>query len=331
MKDSGRARSVVVTGGAGFLGSHLCERLLGMGHAVACVDDLSTGLLENIEPFLGNPAFTFVNAEVPSTAADAAARAWRPAFVVHMASPASPVDFAPMSLRILRCGSHGTEWGLELAHRTGARFVLASTSEVYGVPAVHPQVESYWGNVNPIGIRSVYDEAKRYAEAMTMAYHRTHRTDVAIMRIFNTYGPRMRTDDGRLVPQLIGEALAGRAMTINGDGEQTRSLCYVDDLVDGIVRLMDSDVPGPVNLGNPEEHTVNEIAELIADLTHTSTGRAHTPARADDPGRRRPDITQARQLLGWRPSTPVRAGLELTVDWFRAHTGQVRVQARRDG
>lgn len=331
MKHSGRAPSVVVTGGAGFLGSHLCERLLGTGQTVACVDDLSTGTRENIEPFLGNPGFTFVNAEVPSAAADAAAGPWRPAYIVHLASPASPVDFAPMSLRILRCGSHGTEWGLELARRAGARFVMASTSEVYGVPAVHPQVESYWGNVNPIGIRSVYDEAKRYAEAMTMAYHRTYGTNVAIMRIFNTYGPRMRTDDGRLVPQLIGEALAGRAMTINGDGEQTRSLCYVDDLVDGIVRLMDSDVPGPVNLGNPEEHTVNEIADLIADLTRTSTGRAHTPARADDPGRRRPDITQARQLLGWRPSTPVKAGLELTVDWFQAQTGRVRVQAQRDG
>lgn len=331
MKNSGRAPSVVVTGGAGFLGSHLCERLLGMGHAVACVDDLSTGMMDNIEPFLGNPAFAFVNAEVPSAAADAAARGWQPEYVVHMASPASPVDFASMSLRILRCGSHGTEWGLELAHRAGARFVMASTSEVYGVPAVHPQVESYWGNVNPIGVRSVYDEAKRYAEAMTMAYHRTYGTDVAIMRIFNTYGPRMRTDDGRLVPQLIGEALAGRAMTINGDGEQTRSLCYVDDLIDGVVQLMDSDVRGPVNLGNPEEYTVNEIADLIADLTRTSPGRAHTPARADDPSRRRPDITQARQLLGWHPSTPVRAGLELTVDWFRAHIGQVRVQARQNG
>lgn len=328
---SGHGSPVLVTGGAGFLGSHLCERLLSSGREVVCVDDLSTGAIENIEPLMANPAFEFVHAGIPSAATAEMLATARPRYVVHLASPASPVDFERIPIRILQTGAYATDWALQVARKNNARFVLASTSEVYGTPEVHPQVESYWGNVNPVGVRSVYDEAKRYAEALAMAYHRQHGTDIAIARFFNTYGPRMRADDGRLMPQLISEALAGLPLTIHGDGQQTRSLCYVDDLVDAIVLLMESDVRGPINLGNPEEYTVEEIARLIAESTGTEPRFAHTTPRPDDPIRRRPDISLAQSLLGWQPTTSVRVGIERTVDWYAAASPRLTLSARQDG
>jgi len=323
----GFAPSVVVTGGAGFLGSHLCERLVGEGHVVACLDDLSTGRTENIAALQDSHGFRFVEADLTGDETPAAFAGWRPRYVIHLASPASPDDYLRMPLRTLRCGSIGTERALELAASAEARFLLASTSEVYGDPLVHPQPESYWGNVNPVGVRSVYDEAKRFAEALTMAYHRELRVDVGIARFFNTYGPRMRIDDGRLVPQLITEALAGQPLTINGDGEQTRSLCYVDDLIDGILLLLDSQVTGPVNLGNPDEYSVKEIAAIIADVTGTDTGLNFTPARADDPVRRKPDISYAQASLGWQPRTSVRDGIARTMNWYQTQAAPAAVSA----
>ncbi|QXV56945.1 NAD-dependent epimerase/dehydratase family protein [Amycolatopsis sp. TNS106] len=328
---NGQGSPVLVTGGAGFLGSHLCERLLSSGREVVCVDDLSTGVIENIEPLMSDPAFEFVNAEIPSQATADLLTTVHPRYVIHLASPASPVDFDRIPIRILQIGAYATDWALQLAWRNDARFVLASTSEVYGTPEVHPQVESYWGNVNPVGVRSVYDEAKRYAEALAMAYHRQHGTNIAIARFFNTYGPRMRADDGRLIPQLISEALTGLPLTIHGDGQQTRSLCYVDDLVDGIVLLMESDVRGPINLGNPEEYTVEQVARVIATTTGTEPRFAHTAPRTDDPVRRRPDISLAQSLLGWQPRTSVRAGIRRTVDWYADRTPRLTVSARSDG
>jgi dTDP-glucose 4,6-dehydratase len=301
-----------VTGGAGFLGSHLCRELLARGDSVVAVDNLVTGSLANVTELEGHPGFTFLRAdvsehvEVPG-AVDA---------VLHFASPASPVDFDRIPIEILKVGSAGTHNTLGLARAKGARYFLASTSEVYGDPLVHPQPETYWGNVNPNGPRSVYDEAKRFAEAMTMAYHRHHGVDVRIVRIFNTYGPRMRPDDGRVVSNFIVQALAGKPITIHGDGEQTRSFCYVDDEVRGLLALLDSDHVGPVNIGNPDEFTVLELAEKVLALVGSSSELQFDPRPVDDPAQRRPDLTLARSVLGWEPQIGLDEGLARTAEWF---------------
>ncbi|MFG1668020.1 UDP-glucuronic acid decarboxylase family protein [Streptomyces sp. Y7] len=307
---------VAVTGGGGFLGSHLCEALLRRGDAVVCLDDLSTGRPENIAHLRKYPAFQFIHADV-SVVADVPGQLDA---VAHLASPASPPDYLRMPLQTLAVGSRGTENALELARRTGARFLLASTSEVYGDPLVHPQEESYWGNVNPIGPRSVYDEAKRYAEAVSFAYHRTHGVDVGIVRIFNTYGPRMRPNDGRVVSSFIAQALGGEPLTIYGDGKQTRSFCYVSDLVRGLVAMLDSSETGPVNLGNPEEWTVSDLADLVLGITGSDSEVQYHPLPVDDPVRRRPDIGRAGAHLGWHPEVPVELGVRRTVEWFRGRT-----------
>jgi dTDP-glucose 4,6-dehydratase len=303
---------VVVTGGAGFIGSHLCRRLLSEQHAVVCVDNLITGSIGNIDDMLDHPRFTFVDADVtteipvepPVT------------HVLHLASPASPVDYVKLPIETLMAGSVGTQHALELARRARARFLLASTSEVYGNPAAHPQPESYWGNVNPIGPRSMYDEAKRYAEALTTAYRQAHGVDTAIARIFNTYGPGMRSDDGRVVPTFITQALADHPLTVAGDGSQTRSLCYVDDLISGLIALLDADTPGPVNLGNPEEIAMVELAGLVRDVARSSSEIVFHPLPPEDPTRRRPDTTLAWQVLRWAPQVGLHAGLQATVAWF---------------
>lgn len=306
-------RRAVVTGGAGFLGSHLCRRLLADGYEVICVDNLLTGSKENIEELAGTAGFHFIEADVCDTLPVGPPVA----VVAHLASPASPRDYAAYPTETLRVGSAGTDRALRLAQEAGARFLLASTSEVYGDPLVHPQPEAYWGNVNPVGPRSVYDEAKRYAEALTAAYRAAFGTDTAIARIFNTYGPRMRRGDGRAVPAFIEQALSGTRLTVTGDGTQTRSLCYVDDLIDGLVRLVHSGLPGPVNIGNPHEITICELAATIAWLTGTHGAIEHIPRPADDPQRRCPDITQARECLGWAPRIPLEEGLWRTLAWFR--------------
>ncbi|WP_339127916.1 UDP-glucuronic acid decarboxylase family protein [Streptomyces sp. f51] len=305
---------VVVSGGSGFLGSHLCEELLRRGDTVYCLDNFSSGRKANIARLLNLPGFHFVPCDVterfrfPRTV-DA---------VAHLASPASPADYHRHPLETLAVGSRGTENMLRLAESQKARFVLASTSEVYGDPAVHPQDEGYWGNVNPIGPRSVYDEAKRFAEAISMAYRRSRGVDVGIVRIFNTYGPRMRPYDGRVISSFIRQALRGEPLTIFGDGTQTRSFCYVDDLVQGLVAMLDSAEPGPINLGNPEEHTVLELAELVTGITGSDAGLRRLPLPVDDPLRRRPVVTRARETLGWQPRVPLEEGLRNTVDWFVA-------------
>jgi len=316
-------KRVVVTGGAGFLGSHLCDALIQRGDAVVCADDLSTGRLDNIDHLLDLPAFQFVHVDV----SDGLEVSGRVDVVAHLASPASPPDYHRSPLGTLAVGSRGTEHALRLAARDQARFVLASTSEVYGDPAVHPQREDYWGNVNPIGPRSVYDEAKRFAEALTMAYRRSLGVDTGVVRIFNTYGPRMRPHDGRVVTSFITQALNGDPLTIYGDGGQTRSFCYVDDLVRGLVAMIDSAEPGPVNLGNPHEHTVSELADMVVALTGSSSPVEHHPLPVDDPTRRRPDIGKARTVLGWQPHTDTEEGLRRTVDWFRAHMDEVAAAA----
>ncbi|SHN48252.1 UDP-glucuronic acid decarboxylase family protein [Cryptosporangium aurantiacum] len=309
---------VAVTGGAGFLGSHLCEALLGRGDRVLCLDNLSTGRLENLEVFFRSPRFEFREIDIADPAAMNVDR-WAPDqvdVVVHLASPASPPDYQMMPLQTLAVGSRGTENALRLAARDGARFVLASTSEVYGDPAVHPQRETYWGNVNPIGPRSVYDEAKRFAEALTMAYHRSSGLDIGILRIFNTYGPRMRPQDGRVVSTFIAQALDGDPLTIYGDGTQTRSFCYVDDLVRGLVAMVDRTVTGPVNLGNPVEWTVTRLARAVLRLTGSRSAVEYRPLPIDDPTRRQPDIAVARSELGWEPAIGIDDGLRRTVEWF---------------
>jgi len=303
---------VVVTGGAGFLGSHLCRALLARGDSVVAVDNLVTGSVDNVTGLVDAGDFTFVEADV-SEAVDVEGPVDA---VLHFASPASPVDFARIPIEILTVGSHGTLNSLELARKTGARYFLASTSEVYGDPLVHPQPETYWGNVNPNGPRSVYDEAKRFAEAMTMAYHRHHGVDVRIVRIFNTYGPRMRPDDGRVVSNFLVQALAGDPITIHGDGTQTRSFCYVDDEVRGLLALLDSDHVGPVNIGNPDEFTVLELAEKVLALTGSGSELRFDPRPVDDPAQRRPDLTLARSLLGWEPEVALDEGLARTAEWF---------------
>ncbi|SEC63686.1 dTDP-glucose 4,6-dehydratase [Streptomyces sp. KS_5] len=308
---------VAVTGGGGFLGSHLCEALLRRGDAVVCLDDLSTGRAENIQSLRKYPAFEFIHTDVSVTAdvpgpVDA---------VAHLASPASPPDYLRLPLQTLAVGSRGTENALELARRAGGRFLMASTSEVYGDPLVHPQEESYWGNVNPVGPRSVYDEAKRYAEALSLAYHRTHGVDVGIVRIFNTYGPRMRPHDGRVVSSFIAQALGGEPLTIYGDGKQTRSFCYVSDLIRGLVAMLDSAETGPFNLGNPEEWTVADLAELVLDITGSDSEIQYRELPVDDPVRRRPDIGRAGAYLHWHPEVPVAQGVRRTVEWFRGRSG----------
>jgi dTDP-glucose 4,6-dehydratase len=309
---------VLVTGGAGFLGSHLCDALLGRGAVVLCVDNLSTGRIANIRHLMGVPGFEYVEADVTS-GFDLPGRF---DVVAHLASPASPPQYLRRPLETLAAGSTGTENTLRIAARDGARFVLASTSEVYGDPEVHPQQEDYWGNVNPIGPRSVYDEAKRFAEALTSAYRRERGLDTGIVRIFNTYGPRMSSGDGRIVTNFISQALTGRQLTIYGDGSQTRSFCYADDLVRGIVAMIDSAEPGPINLGNPEEFTVAEFAELVLRITGLDCGVEYLPLPVDDPVRRRPDITRAIDLLGWKPEISAGEGIGRTVGWFRDNPGE---------
>ena len=305
---------IVVTGGAGFLGSHLCDAFIRRGEAVVCVDDLSTGNLDNVGDLISHRQFRFIEADVC-----AGLDVPEPVDVVaHLASPASPPDYLRRPLETLAVGSRGTENALRLAARSGARFVMASTSEVYGDPAEHPQREEYWGNVNPVGPRSVYDEAKRYAEAVTMAYRRHHDLNTGILRIFNTYGPRMRPDDGRVVSNFITQALSGQPLTIYGDGTQTRSFCYVDDLVRGFIAMIDSTEAGPINIGNPDERTVTEIAELVLKITESPSKLEYHPLPADDPARRKPNISLAGEHLGWRPMVDTEYGLRGTVEFFKS-------------
>lgn len=304
---------IVVTGGAGFLGSHLCDALLARGDEVVVIDNLITGSLRNVEHLFGHPGFTFQHHDVTNFVHVAG----RVDAVMHLASPASPVDFDRIPIPILKVGSLGTHHCLGLAKDKGARFFLASTSEVYGDPLVHPQPETYWGNVNPIGPRGVYDEAKRFAEAMTMAYHHHHGVDVRIVRIFNTYGTRMRPDDGRAVSNFVVQALLGKPLTVYGDGSQTRSFCYVEDEVRGFLALLESDITGPVNIGNPNEFTIRQLAEAVLELTGSSSELSFEPLPVDDPAQRRPDITLAREALGWEPRIDLREGLGRTVEWLR--------------
>jgi dTDP-glucose 4,6-dehydratase len=308
----------VVTGGAGFVGSHVCERLLAAGTQVVCVDNLVTGATRNIAHLMDDPAFRFVDADICAGlgAVDGAGVD----LVLHLASPASPRDYLRFPVETLEVGAAGTRHALELAVVHHARFVLASTSEVYGDPHEHPQRESYWGNVNPVGPRSVYDEAKRYAEALTTAYRTARGADAAIARIFNTYGPRMRPGDGRMIPTFINQALAGDPLTVTGDGHQTRSVCYVDDTVRGLLALATIPVPGPVNIGNPRELPVRDLAQEIQEMTGSRSRICYVPAPEDDPRRRCPDITKARTQLGWRPQVSLREGLGRTIDWFVAES-----------
>jgi dTDP-glucose 4,6-dehydratase len=303
---------VAITGGAGFLGSHLCERLLDDGAEVVCVDNFVTGRPENVGHLMANRRFRLLDRDVTEYLhipgqLDA---------VLHFASPASPVDYYRLPIETLKVGSTGTHNALGLARAKGARFLLASTSEAYGDPKVHPQPESYWGNVNPVGPRSMYDEAKRYAEALTMAYRNAKGVDTGIVRIFNTYGPRMRADDGRAIPTFISQALRGEGITVAGDGTQTRSCCYVDDLVEGILRLLWSDLPGPVNIGNPHELSILDTARLVRELCDSTAPITFIPRPVDDPTVRQPDITVARDQLGWEPKVPVDDGLARTIAWF---------------
>jgi dTDP-glucose 4,6-dehydratase len=308
---------VVVLGGGGFVGSHLCDQLLARGDRVVCVDDFSTGRRANLAHLEGHEHFTLVEADVSRSIPVVG----EVTGVFNLASPASPPDYLELPLETLAVGSEGTRHGLELARHHGARFLLASTSEVYGDPDVHPQTESYWGNVNSVGPRSVYDEAKRFAEALTMAHHRTLGTDVTIARIFNTYGPRLRPDDGRVVSNFLLQAMRGEPLTVYGDGSQTRSLCYVEDEVRGLIALFDSDLTGPVNLGNPDEYTVLELADTVIDLLGSSSSIAHLPLPVDDPTRRRPDISLARAELGWEPTTGLRDGLARTAAFLAEDAG----------
>jgi len=311
-------RTIVITGGAGFLGSHLCDRLLGEGFNVIAMDNLITGSTENIAHLIGREDFHFILHNVTNYIF-----VTEPLYaVVHFASPASPQDYLDYPIETLKVGSLGTHKALGLAKHKKARFLIASTSEVYGDPLVHPQTESYWGNVNPVGPRGVYDEAKRFAEAMTIAYHRTHGIDAKIARIFNTFGPRMRLNDGRAIPNFITQALNDEPLTVFGDGSQTRSFCYVDDLIEGIFRLLTSDLNEPVNLGNPEEWTVLKMAEKIRQLTGSRAEIVHRGLPVDDPQVRQPDISLARSKLGWEPKMPTSDGLTAAIEDFRRRQKQ---------
>lgn len=309
---------ILITGGAGFLGSHLCDRFLAEGHQVIAMDNLITGSVANIAHLAGDDNFRFIKQDVTEYLCiegplDA---------VLHFASPASPNDYMEYPIQTLKVGALGTHKSLGLARAKGARYLLASTSEVYGDPLEHPQSEGYWGNVNPIGPRGVYDEAKRFAEALTMAYHRYHGLDTRIARIFNTYGPRMRLDDGRVVPNFLGQALRGESLTIYGDGAQTRSFCYLTDMIEGIEKLLFSHEAEPVNLGNPQEMSILALAEVVNRLTGNKAGVVFRPLPPDDPRVRRPDITRARETLGWEPKIGLEEGLKITIAWFREQLGK---------
>jgi dTDP-glucose 4,6-dehydratase len=304
---------VLISGGAGFIGSHLCDYYIKQKNEVVCLDNFITGRQENIMHLMDKPGFHLIKADISKSFEitghnDA---------ILHFASPASPKDFSKYPIQIMRTGSFGTYHLLELAKRDKAKFLLASTSEVYGDPLVHPQTEDYWGNVNPVGPRAVYDESKRFGEAMTMAYHREYGLSVRIARIFNTYGPRMRIDDGRVVPNLIPQALRGEPLTIYGDGKQTRSFCYIDDMVSGISKLLEADVSEPVNIGNPDEFTILEFANLVLELTKSKNKMEFAPLPKDDPKKRKPDISKAKRILGWEPKVSLKQGLKLTIDWFK--------------
>ncbi|MEI8284128.1 MAG: UDP-glucuronic acid decarboxylase family protein [bacterium] len=313
MSDTSLKPTSVITGGSGFLGSHLSDRLLKEGHRVIAIDNLITGNVANIEHLAGNTDFKFIRHDVTEYIFVPG----KVDYVWHFASPASPIDYLRIPIPTLKVGSLGTHNALGLAREKGASFLLASTSECYGDPLIHPQTEDYWGNVNPIGPRGVYDEAKRFAEAITMAYHRFHQMNTHIVRIFNTYGPRMRLNDGRVVPAFIGQALTGEPMTIFGDGSQTRSFCFVSDLIDGIFRLMMSDFHEPVNIGNPREMTIRQFGEEIRRITGTASQIEHKPLPVDDPKVRQPDITRARNLLGWEPKVDFDKGIRETIEFFR--------------
>jgi len=305
-------KKVLITGGSGFLGSHLCEKYLENGYQVICMDNLLTGNIDNISHLFKNPDFNFEMHDVTNFVHVPG----KLDMILHFASPASPIDYLEMPIQTLKVGSLGTHKVLGLAKEKGARFLLASTSEVYGDPLVHPQKEDYWGNVNPIGFRGVYDEAKRFAEAMTMAYHRFHGVETRIVRIFNTYGPRMRLEDGRALPTFMGQALRGEDITVFGDGSQTRSFCYVDDLVEGIYRLSQSNEVYPVNIGNPVEITIKEFAEEVVSLTGSRSKITYKDLPKDDPQVRKPDITRAKEILGWEPKVDRAEGLRRTMEYF---------------
>lgn len=308
------SKTAVVTGGAGFLGSHLCDKLVNEGLKVICVDNLITGNVNNISHLAGRENFSFVKHDVTNYI-------FIPGdvdYILHFASPASPIDYLKLPIQTLKVGSLGTHKALGLAKEKNARFLLASTSEVYGDPNIHPQTEDYWGNVNPIGPRGVYDEAKRFAEAITMAYHRFHNLDTRIVRIFNTYGPRMRLNDGRALPAFVGQALRGEDITVFGDGTQTRSFCYVSDLIDGIFKLMLSDETNPVNIGNPEELTIKEFAEEVISITGSKSKIVYKDLPVDDPKVRQPSIEKARKILDWGPKINRNEGLKLTIDYFKS-------------
>lgn len=304
---------VLITGGAGFLGSHLCDRFIAEGDEVICMDNLITGSPDNIAHLIGNPKFKFIQHDVTNFVYVSGGLD----FILHFASPASPIDYLQLPIQTLKVGSLGTHKTLGLAKEKNARFLLASTSEVYGDPLVHPQPENYWGNVNPVGLRGVYDEAKRFAEAMTMAYHRYHNLDTRIVRIFNTYGPRMRINDGRAIPAFITQALLGEPITVFGDGKQTRSVCYVDDLIEGIYRLLLSKETDPINIGNPDEISMLELAIEIKELTASSSKIIFKELPLDDPKVRQPDTTKAIELLDWKAKVPRKEGLQKTIEYFK--------------
>jgi dTDP-glucose 4,6-dehydratase len=309
---------ILITGGAGFIGSHLCDRFISEGHEVLCLDNLITGTTDNISHLAGKSLFTFIQHDVTNYIFVAG----KVDAILHFASPASPMDYLNFPIQTLKVGSLGTHKALGLAKEKKACFLLASTSEVYGDPLAHPQKEDYWGNVNPIGPRGVYDEAKRFAEAMTMAYHRYHKVDTRIARIFNTYGPRMRLNDGRVVPNFILQALQGEDLTVFGDGSQTRSFCYIDDLVDGIYRLLSSPETEPVNLGNPDEFSISDFAKKVLEIAGSPSRVIHQPLPVDDPRVRRPDITKAQKILNWKPRVGLKEGITKTIPYFRQKLSQ---------